>query len=66
MRSTLPHPRTDTRCIGGGRTTDADMFYRLRRYCEEAGFYKEREVTFPHKQSSLMKIRREAWTAPAL
>ncbi|KAK3676036.1 hypothetical protein LTR78_004228 [Recurvomyces mirabilis] len=39
---------------------------KLRRYCEEAGFYKEREVTFPHKQSNLMKIRREAWTAPAL
>lgn len=39
---------------------------RMRRYCEEAGFYKEKEVTLPHKQSNLMKIRREAWTAPAL
>ncbi|KXL50725.1 hypothetical protein M433DRAFT_73895 [Acidomyces richmondensis BFW] len=39
---------------------------KMRRYCEEAGFYKEKEVTLPHKQSNLMKIRREAWTAPAL
>ncbi|EME45393.1 hypothetical protein DOTSEDRAFT_61925 [Dothistroma septosporum NZE10] len=39
---------------------------KLRKYCEEAGFYREREVSLPHKQSNLMKIRREAWEAPAL
>lgn len=39
---------------------------KLRNYLEEVGFYKEREVTFPHKQSNLMKIRREAWEQPAL
>ncbi|KAK3634796.1 hypothetical protein LTR56_015077 [Elasticomyces elasticus] len=39
---------------------------KLRRYCEDVGFYKEREVSFPHKQSNLMKLKREAWTAPAL
>ncbi|KAK3068198.1 hypothetical protein LTR53_014427, partial [Teratosphaeriaceae sp. CCFEE 6253] len=39
---------------------------KLKAYCEEVGFYKEREVAFPHKQSNLMKLRREAWTAPAL
>jgi len=40
--------------------------HRLKQYCEEAGFYKEREISFPHKQSNLMKIRREAWDAPAI
>ncbi|CZT20728.1 related to aerobactin biosynthesis protein iucB (epsilon-hydroxylysine:acetyl coenzyme A N epsilon-transacetylase) [Ramularia collo-cygni] len=39
---------------------------KLRKYCEEAGFYKEREISFPHKQSNLMKIKREAWEAPAI
>ncbi|QIW99416.1 hypothetical protein AMS68_004934 [Peltaster fructicola] len=39
---------------------------KVKQYCEEVGFHKEREVTFPHKQSNLMKITREAWDAPAL
>ncbi|KAL1627604.1 hypothetical protein SLS56_006325 [Neofusicoccum ribis] len=39
---------------------------KLRKYLEEVGFYKEREVSFPHKQSNLMKIKREAWDGPAL
>ncbi|KAF2842018.1 hypothetical protein M501DRAFT_988284 [Patellaria atrata CBS 101060] len=38
----------------------------LHNYLTEIGFYKEREVTFPHKQANLMKIRREAWSQPAL
>ena len=37
---------------------------KVKQYCEEVGFFKEREVTFPHKQSNLMKIRREAWERP--
>jgi N5-hydroxyornithine acetyltransferase len=40
--------------------------YRLRKYCEDVGFYKEGEVTFPHKQSNFMKIRRDEWEGPAL
>lgn len=40
--------------------------YRLKNYLEDVGFYKEREVSFPHKQSNLMKIRRDAWDGPAL
>lgn len=40
--------------------------HRLRTYLEQVGFYKEREVSFPHKQSNLMKIKREAWDGPAL
>ncbi|CAK4000142.1 Hypothetical predicted protein [Lecanosticta acicola] len=39
---------------------------KLRNYCEQAGFYKEREVALPHKQSNLMKIRRDGWEAPEI
>ncbi|KAL8707311.1 MAG: hypothetical protein Q9225_007778 [Loekoesia sp. 1 TL-2023] len=35
-------------------------------YLQEVGFYKEREIAFPHKQAALMKIRREGWEAPIL
>ncbi|KAL8805354.1 MAG: hypothetical protein Q9182_002028 [Xanthomendoza sp. 2 TL-2023] len=35
-------------------------------YLQDVGFYKEREIAFPHKQAALMKIRREGWEAPAL
>ncbi|SMR48421.1 unnamed protein product [Zymoseptoria tritici ST99CH_1E4] len=39
---------------------------KLKTYLEERGFYKEREITFPHKQSNLMKIRRDGWEGPAI
>lgn len=39
---------------------------RLISYLQEVGFYKEGEVSFPHKQSAVMKIKREYWEAPAL
>lgn len=32
----------------------------------DAGFLKEAEVTFPHKQSAFVKLRRENFEAPAL
>jgi hypothetical protein len=32
----------------------------------QVGFYKEGEVSFPHKQSAVMKIKREYWDAPAI
>ncbi|KAE8352946.1 siderophore biosynthesis protein [Aspergillus coremiiformis] len=35
-------------------------------YLHKAGFYKEGEVSFPHKQSNLMKIKRDHWEAPAI
>ena len=41
-------------------------FNRLRNYCEQVGFWKEKEVSFPHKQSNLMRIRRDSWEQPAL
>ncbi|WEW58335.1 hypothetical protein PRK78_003803 [Emydomyces testavorans] len=31
-----------------------------------AGFYKEGEVSFPHKQSAVMKINRDNWEAPVI
>lgn len=39
---------------------------RLRRYLENVGFYKEREVSLPHKQSNLMRIGRDNFEGPAL
>ncbi|EQL27880.1 hypothetical protein BDFG_09318 [Blastomyces dermatitidis ATCC 26199] len=35
-------------------------------YLQAIGFSKDGEVTFPHKQSALMRIRRENWEAPLL
>ena len=39
---------------------------RVIRYLQENGFYKEGEVTFPHKQSAVMKIKRDSWECPAI
>ncbi|KAE8146152.1 siderophore biosynthesis protein [Aspergillus avenaceus] len=39
---------------------------KVLEYLQNAGFYKEGEVTFPHKQSNLMKIKRDHWEAPAI
>ncbi|EAW08316.1 GNAT family N-acetyltransferase [Aspergillus clavatus NRRL 1] len=39
---------------------------KIIRYLQDAGFYKEGEVTFPHKQSALMKIKRDSWESPVL
>ena len=47
------------------RTTRANA-NRLAKYLMEVGFYKEREISFPHKQSNLMKITRDAWEGPHL
>ncbi|KAH8819938.1 siderophore biosynthesis protein-like protein [Xylogone sp. PMI_703] len=35
-------------------------------HLNSAGFLKEGEVTFPHKQSAFVKLRRESFEAPAL
>lgn len=39
---------------------------RFISHLHEAGFLKEREITFPHKQSAFVKLRRENFEAPAL
>ena len=41
-------------------------FPRFIGYLENVGFFKEREISFPHKQAALMKIVRDGWTAPVL
>lgn len=48
---------------GIGYDADRD---RLINYLQEAGFYKEGEVSFPHKQSAVMRIKREYWDGPAI
>ncbi|KAG9239511.1 siderophore biosynthesis protein-like protein [Amylocarpus encephaloides] len=35
-------------------------------HLQSVNFYKEREITFPHKQSAYMKLRRENFESPAL
>ncbi|KAL9091803.1 MAG: hypothetical protein Q9159_001175 [Coniocarpon cinnabarinum] len=37
---------------------------KLLNYCQELGFFKEGEVTFPHKQSNVLKVRRTTWEKP--
>ncbi|KAI1262392.1 acyl-CoA N-acyltransferase [Xylariaceae sp. FL1019] len=39
---------------------------RFINLLQDAGFAKERQVTFPHKQSWLCRLRRETWEGPAL
>jgi len=39
---------------------------KFLQYLTEAGFYKQGEVSFPHKQSAIMKIDRESWEAPGI
>ncbi|KAH0536776.1 hypothetical protein FGG08_006379 [Glutinoglossum americanum] len=39
---------------------------RLIDDSREAGFHKEKEITFPHRQSALMRVKREAWDCPAI
>ncbi|KAJ5788579.1 Acyl-CoA N-acyltransferase [Penicillium paradoxum] len=39
---------------------------KLINYLQEAGFYKEGEVSFPHKHSAIMRIKREYWESPVL
>ena len=37
---------------------------KLFDYCQQVGFFKEQEVTFPHKQAMVLKVRRDAWEKP--
>ncbi|KAF9885765.1 hypothetical protein FE257_012347 [Aspergillus nanangensis] len=39
---------------------------KIIQYLQDGGFYKDGEVTFPHKQSALMKINRDNWESPVL
>ncbi|KAK2779382.1 lysine N-acyltransferase [Colletotrichum kahawae] len=39
---------------------------RFLQLLQSAGFAKEREIAFPHKQSYFMRMNRDAWDGPAL
>ncbi|KAF6810291.1 lysine N-acyltransferase [Colletotrichum plurivorum] len=39
---------------------------RFHQHLQHAGFAKEREVSFHHKQSYLMRLHRDAWDGPDL
>ncbi|OAQ70948.1 siderophore biosynthesis protein [Pochonia chlamydosporia 170] len=39
---------------------------RVLRHLDAAGFSKEKQVSFPHKQAWFVKLRREFWEGPAL
>jgi hypothetical protein len=39
---------------------------RFIRHLESAGFTKEKEITFPHKQAWFGRLRRECWEGPDL
>jgi hypothetical protein len=39
---------------------------RLAQYLMDVGFFKEREINLPHKQSNLMRIYRDTWKGPCL
>ncbi len=47
-------------------TADEGCDYRIIGYLQELGFFKEKEVSFPHKQAALMRLKREAWEGPCL
>jgi hypothetical protein len=45
---------------------ESDDKTRFISHLQDAGYLKEREITFPHKQSAFMKLRRENFEAPTL
>lgn len=47
---------------GLGLTTS----HRFHGHLLSAGFVKETEVTFPHKQAWMARYRRENWEGPSL
>lgn len=66
----MMEPRVDNEKYGEVRklyyASRTNNYNRLLNYCLGIGFYKEREISFPHKQSNLLKIRRDAFEAPAI
>ncbi|KAJ6786246.1 hypothetical protein PWT90_04918 [Aphanocladium album] len=39
---------------------------RILKHLDESGFGRERQISFPHKQSWYVRLRRETWTGPLL
>ncbi|KAI1612605.1 acetyl CoA:N6-hydroxylysine acetyl transferase [Exophiala viscosa] len=57
----LADPRTETVMLEP--RVDNTKFIN---YLKDGGFYQKGEVSFPHKQSAVMKIDRDSWDAPEL
>lgn len=41
------------------------VYYRFIQHLQYAGFSKEKEVSFPHKQAWFGRLRRECWNGPS-
>lgn len=48
-------------CVAG-----TNLWYRFLSHLQKAGFSRERQIAFPHKQAWLIRMRREDWEGPAL
>lgn len=46
--------------------TETNMVDRFIQHLQTGGFVREKEITFPHKQSWFGRLRRENWDGPAL
>jgi hypothetical protein len=44
----------------------ADLYHRFISTLNEAGFLSQGEITFPHKQSTFVKLTRDNFGAPEL
>jgi RimJ/RimL family protein N-acetyltransferase len=69
-RSVVLEPRVDNErsVLLSKRMFKANLLIvsRFISHLIDTGFYKEREVTFPHKQSALVRWTRETFEGPAL
>jgi hypothetical protein len=54
--------RLNTEWTGG---IVVNIVSRFIQYLQQEGFYREKEVAFPHKQAVLMRLTREAWEGPS-
>lgn len=45
---------------------NADKVDRFIHHLQNGGFVKEKEITFPHKQSWFGRLKRENWDGPSL
>lgn len=43
-----------------------NVLHRFISHLSDAGFLKEKEIAFPHKQSAFVKLRRENFEGPSL
>lgn len=66
--SQLPFPSylSATHSVNSGSVSLTTVNYRFIQHLQDAGFSKEKEITFPHKQAVYMRMRREEFDGPAL